>query len=75
VAECSENQVIISLIQTIRNLMKHVSGTGMVDEGQLQEIYDEHQKVYGLILAQDAEGAAKAMQEHLEKSLLRYNYR
>lgn len=75
VAECSENQVIISLIQTIRNLMKHVSGTGMVDEGQLQEIYDEHQKVYGLILAQDAKGAAEAMQEHLEKSLLRYNYR
>lgn len=75
VAECSENQVIISLIQTIRNLMKHVSGTGMVDEEQLREIYDEHQKVYGLILAQDAQGAAKAMQKHLEKSLLRYNYR
>lgn len=75
VAECSENQIIISLIQTIRNLMKHVSGTGMVDEEQLREIYDEHQRVYGLILAQDAEGAAKAMKDHLEKSLLRYNYR
>ena len=75
VAECSENQVIISLIQTIRNLMKHVSGTGMVDEEQLRQIYDEHQKVYGLILAQDAKGAAEAMKEHLEQSLLRYNYR
>lgn len=75
IAECSENTVIYSLIQTIRNLMKHVSGSGMVDEGQLREIYEEHQKVYGLILAQDAKGAAEAMQEHLEKSLLRYNYR
>ena len=75
VAECSENQVIISLLQTIRNLMKHVSGTGMVDEEQLKEIYDEHQKVYGLIIAQDTDGAAEAMQEHLNKSLQRYNYR
>ena len=75
VAECSENQVIFTLIQTIRNLMKQISGSGMVDEEQLQEIYNEHQKVYGLIIAQDANGAAEAMREHLEKSLQRYNYR
>jgi DNA-binding FadR family transcriptional regulator len=75
VAECSDNQVIFTLIQTIRNLMKHISGSGMVDEDQLREIYDEHQKVYGLIIAQDAEGAADAMREHLDKSLQRYNYR
>ena len=47
----------------------------MVDKEQLREIYDEHQKVYGLIIAQDAEGAADAMREHLDKSLQRYNYR
>lgn len=75
IAECSENQVIYSMIQTIRNLMKHVSGTGMVDSEQLKEIYEEHQKIYGLILAQDGEGAAEAMREHLQKSLKRYNYR
>lgn len=75
IAECSGNQVIYSMIQTISNLMRHVSGSGMVDEKQLQEIYDEHQKIYGLILASDAEGAAEAMQEHLNKSVSRYNYR
>lgn len=75
IAEGSENQVIYSLIQTISNLMRRVSGTGMVDKEQLHQIYDEHQKIYGLILASDAEGAAKAMEEHLEKSLARYNYR
>ena len=75
IAECSGNQVIYSMIQTISNLMKHVSGTGMVDKEQLQSIYDEHQKIYGLILASDAEGAAKAMREHLDKSIARYNYR
>lgn len=75
IAECSGNQVIYSMIQTISNLMKHISGTGMADEKQLQEIYEEHQKIYGLILAKDAKGAEDAMREHLEKSLERYNYR
>ncbi len=75
VAECSGNQIIYSMIQTISNLMRHVSGSGMVDEGQLKDIYEEHQKVYGLILAKDARGASEAMKEHLEKSTGRYNYR
>lgn len=75
IAECSGNLVIYSMIQTISNLMRHVSGSGMVTEKQLQEIYDEHQKIYGLILAKDANGASKAMEEHLERSIDRYNYR
>ncbi len=75
IAECSGNPVIYSMIQTISNLMRHVSGSGMVDEGQLRAIYEEHQKVYGLILAKDAKGASEAMKEHLEKSTGRYNYR
>lgn len=75
IAECSGNQVIYSMIQTISNLMRHVSETGMIDTKQLQEIYEEHQKIYGLILASDAEGAAGAMEEHLRKSGARYNYR
>ncbi len=75
IAECSGNQVIYSMIQTISNLMRHVSGSGMVDEEQLKDIYEEHQRVYGLILAKDTEGASEAMKEHLEKSLGRYDYR
>lgn len=74
IAQCSGNPVIYSMLQTISNLMKHVSETGMVEEGQLKEIYEEHQKIYGLILASDAEGASKAMEEHLAKSSIRYNY-
>lgn len=74
IAECSENSVIYSMIQTIRSLMKHVSGTGMVDEVQLNEIYEEHQRIYGLIIARDGRGAADAMQVHLEKAALRYRF-
>lgn len=74
IAECSENAVIYSMIQTIRNLMKQISGSGMADEDQLREIYEEHQKVYGLLIARDGKGAAAAMQEHLESAAKRYNY-
>lgn len=75
IAECSENQVIYSMIQTISNLMRHVSGTGMVNEEQIRQIYEEHQKIYGCILTHNADDAGKAMKEHLEKSSKRYNYR
>lgn len=74
IAECSENTTIYSMIQTIRSLMKHVSKTGMVDEKQLNEIYEEHQCIYGLIISHDEKGASVAMQRHLEKAWKRYNY-
>lgn len=75
IAECSENKVIYSMIQTISNLMKHISGTGIVESGQLKEIYEEHRKIYGFILANDGVRAGDAMKQHLEKSKTRYNYR
>ena len=75
IAECSGNTVIYSMLQTISNLMRHVSETGMIDGRQLQEIYEEHQRIYGLILAKDGEGAAEAMEEHMKRSKARYNYR
>lgn len=75
IAECSGNKVIYSMIQTISNLMKRLSGTGMINEQQLKEIGDEHQKIYGCILTHDAEAASKAMQEHLKNSKERYRYR
>lgn len=75
IAECSGNQVIYSLMQTINNLMKRVSRTGMVNEDQLRNVYEEHQKIYGFILAHDAVGAKKAMEEHIASSVERYDYR
>lgn len=75
IAECSGSRVILSMIQTISNLMRHISGTGMADEAQLKAIYEEHRNVYRFILAHDSSGAAKAMGEHLEQSVTRYNYR
>ena len=74
IAECSGNQVILSMIQTIRNFMKHISQTGMVDELQLEEIYKEHQMVYSAIREQNADLAEKAMNVHMQKSSKRYNY-
>lgn len=37
IARCSGNDVIYTMIQTISNLMRHVSGTGMIYEEQIQD--------------------------------------
>ncbi len=55
--------------------MRRISGTGMVDEEQLKEIYEEHRLVYDAVLAHDEENAGRYMEEHLRKSVQRYNYR
>ena len=75
IARCSDNDVIYTMIQTISNLMRHVSGTGMIYEEQVKEIYNEHQKIYGSILMHDADAAREAMSIHLSKSKMRYRYR
>ncbi len=74
-AEYSGNQAIYSMILVISNLLKHVSGTGMANEAQMKEIYEEHQLIYGAVLAHDAAAAGKYTEDHLIRSMHRYNYR
>lgn len=74
IAECSENPVIYSEIQTIRNLLRRVSQTGMADLEQVREIYHEHLKVYGAIISGEPDRAREAMREHMRKSSDRYRF-
>ena len=75
IARCSQNTVILSMMQTISSLMRHVSGSGMVNAQQLKESEEEHSRIYYCILKHDGKGAAEAMKYHLEKAAGRYNYR
>ena len=45
----------------------------MVYEEQIQEIYEEHQKIYGSILIHDGDGAREGMRLHLARSRERYS--
>lgn len=74
IARCSENPVIITLTKTISNLIRHVSSTGMVNVEQLNDIYEEHQQIYGFIIARDAKSAGQAMSKHLTQSRERYDF-
>lgn len=74
IADLSGNPIIYSEIQTIRNLLKHVSETGMASEEQMRQIYLEHQKVYGSIIAGEPEKARQAMEEHIKSSSSRYQF-
>ena len=72
ISECSKNPIIYSMLQTIRNLLRRISGTGMVEQQQIYDIYNEHRKIYGSIISHNQESAAKYMQEHVEHSCRRY---
>lgn len=72
IAECSGNPIILSMLTTIRNFLKRVSGTGMVDAEQLQAVVEEHQKLYGAIISGNVEAATKTMMKHLAASMVRY---
>ena len=72
IAECSGNPIILSMLTTIRNFLKRVSGTGMVDAEQLQAVVEEHQKLYGAIISGNVEAATETMMKHLAASMARY---
>lgn len=72
IAECSGNPIILSMLTTIRNFLKRVSGTGMVDAEQLQAVVEEHQKLYGAIISGNEDAATQTMTKHLAASMARY---
>ncbi len=72
IAECSGNPIILSILTTIRNFLKRVSGTGMVDAEQLQAVVEEHQKLYGAIISGNVDAATQTMTKHLAASMARY---
>ena len=72
IAECSGNPIILSMLTTIRNFLKRVSGTGMVDVEQLQAVVEEHQKLYGAIISGNVDAATETMTKHLAASMARY---
>lgn len=72
IAECSGNPIILSMLTTIRNFLKRVSGTGMVDAKQLQAVVEEHQKLYGAIISGNVDAATETMTKHLAASMARY---
>lgn len=72
IAECSGNPIILSMLTTIRNFLKRVSGTGMVDAEQLQAVVEEHQKLYGAIISGNVDAATQTMIKHLAASMARY---
>ena len=72
IAECSGNPIILSMLTTIRNFLKRVSGTGMVDSEQLQAVVEEHQKLYGAIISGNVDASTQTMMKHLAASMARY---
>lgn len=74
IARLSENDILLALNQTIANLIRQISGTGITNQEQMQASLAEHQRICGCIAAGDQEQAREAMHEHLINAHHRYNY-
>lgn len=74
IAVCSENPVIRNLIQTLSNMICRLNSGGRMDFEQITDIYCEHQRIYGFIMARNSAAAGEAMRTHLENSLTRCYY-
>ncbi len=72
IADCSGNPIILSMLTTIRNFLKRVSGTGIIDVDQMQAVVEEHQKLYGAIISGNEADVTAAMMKHLSSSMDRY---
>ncbi len=72
IAECSGNPILLSMLTTIRNFMKRVTSTGLMNADEMRCVVEEHRKIYEAILARDEEAAALAMRAHLTNSRGRY---
>lgn len=72
IAECSQNPIIYNLLLTSRKLVRYISKSGMVSLEHLNQIYEEHTRIYQAIKDRDADAAEQQMRRHLEESKLRY---
>lgn len=72
IAEYSGSHLIYSQIQTIRNLLRQISKTGMSGKEELKNICVEHEEIYKLICEGKGEDAMDSMKRHLDNSKERY---
>lgn len=72
IAECSGNPLIYTLLSTIQNLLRQISSTGINNIREAEEVYEEHQEIYGAILIKDTKKATDAVKNHAVGSAHRY---
>lgn len=72
IARCSGNPIIHNLLQTSRQLLSHISQSGMMSVAQIDEIAAEHSSIYTAIINGDGDTAAREMEKHLKRARGRY---
>lgn len=66
-AESSHNFVFVSMIKSTLNMINKVRNKILGTQERYEEAFREHQIIYDMVKARDAEGASQAMKDHLQK--------
>lgn len=71
IAEVAKNEVFVDVITSVRNYLKKETNELIAQEGALQEILDDHERICHRIAARDPAGAAQEMARHLQNMEVR----
>lgn len=72
IAQASQNKIVHNLLTTSRNLIKHISKSGIYTEEHMGIIHNEHEMIYKAISHKDGYDASQFMLTHLINSSSRY---
>lgn len=65
IARAAHNPILLNSVQLLRNLLKHWIQLMLQVPGNLGSVLEQHEAIYGAIRMRDAEGARKAVSQHL----------
>ena len=64
-AELTENDYLISALERVRDLVDWMGIKALVQRERMMEVFNEHNRVLGMLRKGDATGAARAMEDHI----------
>lgn len=72
IAQAAKNQVILNMLPTVHRMMRSFSAGGMVFQNDILHTHNGHLKILNAILDRDADLARRALDEHRDEALERY---
>lgn len=68
----SHNHMLINLLSSYQTYVKHTQKAYAKDKSYLEDLLNEHRKIFAAFEKKDVAAGAKAMREHMDNTIARY---